>query len=240
VESKEKLAKATNLGEADAKHVCPKCGGSMIIKLGRGGKFLSCARYPDCDGGLMIDGQEIKGDTPIGNDPTTGLPIFVKVGRFGPYVQLGNAETLAKLITDGSPIPETVPTKAEKLATEKAKEAEDAGVPKKKPRKSKKKAGIKPRMASIPKGKDLGSVTVEDAMVYLSLPRKLGDHPETGKTITASIGRFGPYIVHDGDFRSLKGDDSPYTITLDRALEKLKEVKKVGRGRWAKKKETKE
>ncbi len=234
IKSKEKMAKATNLGEADAKHVCPKCGASMIIKLGRGGKFLSCSRYPDCDGGLMIDGTEIKGDTPIGNDPTTGLPIFVKVGKYGPYVQLGNAETLEKLAADNAPVSEAPVKKVRKPKPKKIDPETGLAVPKKPARK--KKSGIKPRMASIPKGKDLGSVTVEDALVYLSLPRKLGDNPDTGKTITASIGRFGPYIVHDGDFRSLKGDDSPYTITLERALEKLKEVKKVGRGRWAKKK----
>jgi DNA topoisomerase-1 len=54
----------------------------------------------------------------------------------------------------------------------------------------------------------------------------------------ANVGRFGPYIVHDGDFRSLKGEDSPYTITYERALAILSEPKKVStRGRWAKKKE---
>jgi len=75
---------------------------------------------------------------------------------------------------------------------------------------------------------------------WLSLPRTLGAHPETGSEIMANIGRFGPYIAHDiepkPDFRSLKGDDDPYTITLERALAILKEPKKVGRGRFAKKK----
>jgi DNA topoisomerase-1 len=61
----------------------------MIVKLGRGGKFLSCDRYPDCDGALTITGLEIKKDEPIGIDPETNLPIFTMIGRFGPYVQLG-------------------------------------------------------------------------------------------------------------------------------------------------------
>jgi DNA topoisomerase-1 len=91
-------------------------------------------------------------------------------------------------------------------------------------------------MASIPKGKDITAVTVDEAMIYLSLPRRLGTLPTTGKVITANVGRFGPYIVHDGDFRSLKGEDNPYTITLERALAILSEPKKVStRGRWAKK-----
>ncbi|MEX2436807.1 MAG: type I DNA topoisomerase, partial [Candidatus Paceibacterota bacterium] len=65
----------------------------------------------------------------------------------------------------------------------------------------------KPRRASIPKEKELSEVTIENAVKYLSLPRELGTHPETKKVISANIGRFGPYIVHDGDFRSLKEDD---------------------------------
>ena len=61
VKSKDKLAKATNLGVADAKYKCPKCGASpMEIKLGRGGKFLSCSRYPDCDGAFPSTAWNIK------------------------------------------------------------------------------------------------------------------------------------------------------------------------------------
>lgn len=211
VKEKDKMDKATNLGVADSKFKCPICESGMIVKLGRGGKFLSCERYPDCTGALTIDGEEIKGDTPIGYDPETKLPIFVKTGRYGPYVQLGDAESLSKIA-----VPE-VPAEG-----------------KKKPKKVK---APKPKMSSIPKGKDLSSVTIEDALTYLSLPRQLGTHPDTGKVITANVGRFGPYVVHDGDFRSLKGADNPYDITYDRALEILKEPKKVStRGRWAKKK----
>jgi DNA topoisomerase-1 len=71
---------------------------------------------------------------------------------------------------------------------------------------------------------------------FLSLPRQLGAHPETTKIISANIGRFGPYIVHDTDFRSVKKPDDVYTITLSRALEILKEPKKR-RGFAKKKKE---
>ncbi len=183
VKSKENIDKLTTLGEADSKFVCPKCQASMQIKLGRMGKFLSCSKYPECDGALTIDGVEIKPDAPIGNHPETGEPIFVKVGRFGPYVQLGNGG---------------------------------------KDEKGKK---IKARMASIPKDKDLSTVSVADATLYLSLPRVLGVHPETNEKITASIGRFGPYVVHQKDFRSLKRDNV-YDIKLDRALEIFKEEKK--------------
>ena len=194
VKSKDKIAKATNLGQADEKYKCPKCGSSMDIKLGRGGKFLSCSRYPDCDGALMIDGTEIKKDEPIGNDPVTRLPIFVLNGRFGPYVQLG--------------------IKIPKAKKQKGKKKEESPAP------------VKPRMASIPKGVDLSSVTVADALKYLSVPRVLGAHPKTGKNITASIGRFGPYVVHDTDFRSIKSPLNVYDITLEQALELLAQEKK--------------
>jgi len=66
VDSKAKIPKVTNLGEADKKFKCPKCGEGMIIKLGKSGKFLSCSKFPDCEGGRTIDGEEMKGPTPTG------------------------------------------------------------------------------------------------------------------------------------------------------------------------------
>ena len=96
----------------------------------------------------------------------------------------------------------------------------------------------KPKRASIPKEKEPSTVTVAEAVHYLSLPRTLGTHPDTGADITANIGRFGPYIAHNikpkPDFRSLKTDDV-YKIDLPRALEILKEEKK--RRGFAKKKQ---
>ena len=66
VKLKEKLEKATNLGDAPDTIKCPKCGGPMIVKLSRAGKFYSCAKYPDCDGALMLDGTELKGPAETG------------------------------------------------------------------------------------------------------------------------------------------------------------------------------
>jgi DNA topoisomerase-1 len=195
VKLKDKLDKATNLGDADPKYTCPVCGKPMIIKLSRSGKFLSCSTYPECEGALTIDGHEIKKDEPIGIDPATGQSIYMMTGKYGPYVQVG----------------ERVKGKGSKKAP-------------------------KPRMASIPKTKDLSTVTLDDALMYLSLPKVLGMHPKTGLPITANVGMFGPYVVHDKDFRSLKVDNV-YEIELPRALEIFAEEKKVGRrGRFAKKK----
>lgn len=200
VKDKEKTAKLTNLGDADPKIKCPICGSEMIIKLGRGGKFLSCEKFPKCKGMRNIDGSEIKEAESIGTDPATGLEVFVMDGRFGPYVQLGAGNSKS-----------------------------EASNPKQKIKKE------KPRRASIPKDKDPKNITLEEALKLLSLPRELGPHPDTGEMISANIGRFGPYIVHQKDFRSLK-NDNVYDIELPRALEILKEPKKVGRGRFAKRK----
>lgn len=83
----------------------------------------------------------------------------------------------------------------------------------------------KPRRASVPKGVDPRSVTLDQALVWLSLPKELGLHPETKKPVVANNGRFGPYINHDGDFRSLKKDDNVYTVTFARAMELLNQPK---------------
>jgi len=219
VKLKDKLAKATNLGVADAKHKCPKCGSPMDIKLGRMGKFLSCSKYPDCDGALMLDGTEIKKDEPIGTDPVSGLPIFVLNGRFGPYVQLGIK------------IPKVKKVKKPKVPKVKKDE-----IPKSAPEIIEAPTPVKPRMASIPKDVDLSSITVPMAMKFLSVPRTLGTHPTTGKTVSASIGRFGPYVVHDGNYRSIKAPLNVYDITHDQALELLAQEKKP-RGFAKKKKE---
>jgi len=225
VKEKEKSDKITNLGDADPKFKCPKCQSSMVIKLSRNGKFLSCAQYPDCTGALSIDGKEIQKEEPLGIHPETNLPIYVKTGRFGPYVQMAAGEEEAAQVSA-----ETAPLEAPAEYTKTGKL--------KKPKKPKAPKKLKPKMASIPKEVDPEKVTLEQAVKYLTLPRKLGEYPETGKVITANIGRFGPYIVHDADFRSLKGADNPYDITLERAIEILKEPKKIGRrGRFAKKKE---
>ncbi len=87
----------------------------------------------------------------------------------------------------------------------------------------------KPRRASLPADKTHESMTTEEISKLLSLPRSLGDHPETGKEVITHIGRFGPFVSHDGEFRSLKKDDDVYTVDLDRALELLAEPK-IGRG----------
>ncbi len=135
--------------------------------------------------------QKTEGPEKIDLHPETGEPMYLLIGRYGPYVQLGDI-------------------------TEENK---------------------KPKRTSLPKGIKAEDVTPEMAVGLLSLPRLLGVHPATGNNIKASLGRFGPYVVHskgkeDGkdDYRSIKGDDNVLTISLERALELLAQPKAT-RGR---------
>jgi len=138
--------------------------------------------------------QKTEGPDQVGIHPETAQPIFMLIGPYGPYVQLG----------------------------EKSEE------------------NPKPKQASLPKNVNPEDVTVEMAVGLLSLPRKLGEHPETGASIQANLGRFGPYVVHNlkdaKDYRSLKAGDDVLSITLERALELLSEPKK-GRGSKSKAKQ---
>ena len=140
--------------------------------------------------------QKIVGPDQVGRHPETGEPIYIKIGTYGPYVQLGDK-------TEENP---------------------------------------KPKQASFPKGVTPETLTLDMAIGLLSLPRALGTHPETGGKVQTSLGRFGPYVVHDQgkegkDYRSLKSTDNVLTISLNRALELLAEPKK---GRAAAKSKSKE
>lgn len=96
VASKENIDKITNLGPGPKQFPCPDCGADMIIKLGRSGTFLSCSRFPDCNGARIIDGSEMKPEAPLGTDPETGLEVFILKGKFGPYAQLGETPEKVK------------------------------------------------------------------------------------------------------------------------------------------------
>lgn len=135
----------------------------------------------------LID-QKINGADALGKDPETGLPIYVLSGRFGPYVQLGDAEGEGK--------------------------------------------GEKPKIKrmSVPPPMDPGNLSLEQALSLLALPKKLGVHPEMKKDIKLGLGRFGPYVVCDGDYRSIPKSENFLEVTLKRALELFAQEKK-GRGR---------
>ncbi|HWE73002.1 MAG TPA: type I DNA topoisomerase [Stellaceae bacterium] len=168
--------------------VCPVCGaGRLGLKLGRFGAFIGCSNYPECKFtrplGIDGDGAESSSPRELGVDPETKVPITLKKGPYGFYVQRG----------EGNP-------------------------------------DEKPKRASIPKTIPVGDVDLDKALRLLALPRELGPHPEGGEIITAAIGRFGPYLKHGKEFRSLPKDDDILTIGLNRAVSLLAEPKQQRRG----------
>ncbi|MDZ7725975.1 MAG: type I DNA topoisomerase [Candidatus Campbellbacteria bacterium] len=91
VESKKDIEKITNLGDAPKEFKCPKCGADMIIKLSKSGKFLSCSRFPDCDGARTIEGEEMKGDEKTGEKcPECGGDLVERDGKYGRFVSCSN------------------------------------------------------------------------------------------------------------------------------------------------------
>jgi DNA topoisomerase-1 len=86
----------------------------------------------------------------------------------------------------------------------------------------------KPKRVSVPKNVQPDSVDLAVALKLLALPRDLGAHPESGKKVLAAIGRFGPYVSHDGQFKSIPKDESVFDIGLERAVALLKEPKQFG------------
>jgi DNA topoisomerase-1 len=140
------------------------------------------------------------GERELGIDPETNLPVIAKSGRFGPY------------ITEVLPEPEMVVDK-------KTGEL-------KKPRK--KKDAPKPKTASLLSTMSLDTITIDDALKLLSLPRNIGQYE--GVDITVQNGRYGPYMTHGTDSRTLTSEDQIFSITLDEAIEIYKQPKVRRRG----------
>ncbi len=124
-----------------------------------------------------------QGPQALGMHPEEGLPIFVLVGPFGPYLQLGEN-----------------------------------------------KEGAKPKRVSIPPNIDPMAMTFELALQLIELPRTVGQHPEDGKVVKAGIGRFGPYVLHDGKYKSLGKEHDVLTIDLPTSVELLAQAKGPRRG----------
>ncbi len=171
---------------------CPLCGnGKLSLKLGKYGAFIGCSNYPECrfTRQLAVSGENggaaeaLPDKRVLGTDPESGLEVSLRTGRFGPYIQLGEAE---------------------------GKE--------------------KPKRASLPKGWDAATLELDRALALLALPRTIGDHPETGKPITAGIGRYGPFVLHDGTYANLDSVEEVFSVGDNRAVALLAE-KKAGGGR---------
>jgi DNA topoisomerase-1 len=178
-----------------------------------------------------------------------GLDQFVfRVGKYGAYVctKKDGVEVCASLPESESPAEITAEI-AEKLIDQKINGADALG---KDPKSGEPiyaltgrfgpyvqlgdvtEANDKPKRVSIPPAISIEKITLPEALDLLSLPKTLGVHPGTQKDIKAGLGRFGPFVVCDGDYRSIPKMESIFAITFERAMELLSAPKK-GRGRAA-------
>jgi DNA topoisomerase I len=170
-------------------------GREIVVRVGRYGPYLQRgderASVPEdmAPDELTVERAEEllaapSGDRVLGEDPQTGLPVVARAGRYGPYVQLGEADSASK---------------------------------------------EKPRTASLFKDMSLDTITLDEALRLLTLPRVVGVDPGDGHEIVAANGRYGPYIKKDTETRSLEREDQLFTVTLDEALALLAQPKQRGR-----------
>lgn len=146
--------------------------------------------HPIVEATAAVKTEHKVGERELGIDPKSGKPVFVKIGRYGPIVQLGQA------FPDDKEAP-------------------------------------KPQFASLMKGQSIETITLEEAMKLFELPRTVGDFED--KTVVAAVGKFGPFIRHDGKFISIPKDLNPLSITLDEAIELIKEKRIKDEQRFLKK-----
>ena len=199
-----------NLGEIDARAVNSiEIGEGITLRVGRYGPYLEDAEGKRANVPADLAPDELTVDKArelftraaddgreLGVDPASGHVIIAKDGRYGPYVT------------------EVLPEPEETAEAETAKTAIST-----KTKKTTKAAKPKPRTASLLRSMDLSTVTLEQALDLLSLPRVVGQDPESGEDITAQNGRYGPYLKKGTDSRSLETEEQIFTVTLEQALE---------------------
>jgi len=188
----------------------------------------------------------------VGVDPESGEPIRVRIGRYGPFLQLGEggpgktaslppriapadltpeqAVALIRAKAEGPRLLGRDPATGQNVYAIHGRFGAYVQLGETPARGSK----AKPKRASLTGGLTEATVTLDEALKLLALPRELGRHPETGEPVVAGLGRFGPYVKHRDDYRSLGPDDDVFMIGLDRALALLAEPKRAGRRRAAK------
>jgi DNA topoisomerase-1 len=171
-------------GDGSDPRGCPTCGsGRLSLKTGKFGAFIGCSNYPECRFTRPIaqpEGEEAAegGDRELGQNPDSGRAVWLRIGRFGPYVEETGDE--------------------------------------------------KPKRASLPKGWPPAAVDLEKALRLLKLPREVGPHPEDGGMILAGIGRYGPYIQHNGAYANLESAEEVFDVGLNRAVAVLAEKRAGG------------
>ena len=146
--------------------------------------------HPIVEATAAVKTEHKVGERQLGVDPKSGNPVFVKIGRYGPVVQIGAAH------------------------------ADDKEAP-------------KPQFASLMKGQSIDTITLEEALKLFDLPRTVGEYE--GKVMVAAVGRFGPFIRHDGKFVSIPKDLNPLTITAEEAIALIEGKREKDEQRFIKK-----
>ena len=184
---------------------CQICStGTLSLKNSfRGGAFIGCSNYPDCKFTRPLSKVKAAAQAKLAEPKfigkhENGKDIYLKNGRFGPYLQY------------------------EKLETEEDKINEKT---KKKKSKKKKKADDNLKNVSIPKGIELESINLDKAQFLCSLPKNLGVNPENQKEITLNTGRFGPYLKCENKSARVENVEEIFSIGLNRAITLIAEAK---------------
>jgi DNA topoisomerase I len=237
---------------------CPNCDtGRLSLKLGKFGGFIGCTNYPECRYTRQFSaGADGSPDKKLGADPATGLEVTLRSGRYGPYLQLGEAVNGEKPKRSGLPKGVTADdidlTRALGLLSlprEVGKHPDD-GEPIV--------AGIGRFGSYVRHGKTYANIETGDDVLTVGLNRAvtlieerkakgpskgrfgadpgrpLGEHPDKSGPVVVKKGRYGPYVSHDGINATLPSDMTPETITLEQALPLLDAREARGTGKKAK------
>ncbi len=224
---------------------CPNCGnGRLSLKLSKFGAFIGCSNYPECRYtrplSIPADGSADIGTKVLGQDPESGLEVTLRSGRFGPYLQLGEAVNGEKPRRAGLP-KGTAPDQIDlqralallSLPREVGRHPEDSEPIR---------AGIGRFGPYVQHGKTYANLELPEEVFTIGLNRAvtliaekrakgsrgrrfgadpgrpLGDHPVKGGAVVAKNGRYGPYVSHNGVNATLPADKTPETVTLDEAV----------------------
>ena len=229
-------------GDGDPR-ICPKCNeGELSLKTGKFGAFVGCTRYPECRFTrpfAQAEGREGDIERELGNDPETGLIVYLKDGRFGPYIQLGDAgednekPKRSGLPKDMRPADMTLDyalrlLSLPRLVGKHPETGEDIT------------ADLGRYGPYLKHGKQSASLETIDEIFEIGVNRavtviaekkskapargssvikELGEHPDDGKPVNVMNGRYGPYVKHNKINATIPKDEEPDSVTLERALE---------------------
>ncbi len=192
--------------EGNVVRKCQLCNsGTLSLKNSfRGGAFIGCSNYPECKFTRPLSKAKAAAQAQLAEPKLIGKhengnEIYLKNGRFGPYLQY------EKILTD---------VEVEKITKKK-----------KKTKKSKSDVNELLKNVSIPKGLDLESIDLERAQFLCSLPKSLGINPDNQKEITLNTGRFGPYLKCENKSARIENIEEIFSIGLNRAITLIAEAK---------------